>query len=357
MTSGDEGDAMKIRLTYEEWWGIQGETSAVRLAEEANTQRLGEIRAEFNRVLAAVRVEFADEVAAIRDRYRVTAIEPSRTEQWLASATRLRDELAADTRHERFAPGELATIERKLAQPHDDSPDALFVSAWNANRDLTVLRAKVAERATEWETLRVTCVAGLTALREQWAGLAMRKLSGGDNVAVVDVNFWSRNAYTELGEELASASRAVADPNTAPDIASLTTLLHRELDRYATRMDRILRDALAAFRDARLRANLFVGVAEQMKARGWHIVNRQMGFEGDDSRADLVGTMQDTAGTKLRIRLPAATGDRRELPVRFERVAGADLPANVTDMIGTLVQAAVDAAAHGWARVEDSPPG
>jgi hypothetical protein len=355
----------RIRLRYDDWWGMRSEVATIRAATEANVRQLHDVRKRFDRELAAVRDEFSAETAAIHQNYgtRVTALEKAReasqslAQQWTKTAVALRDELAASDDHERFAAGELAAVARRLAEFADDSggraPDASYMMAWTAARDLTELRARVAERAREWETLRTACVDGLTALRERWQDLATQELFGEhDETATVDVDHWSHQAHAVLGAELTSALKAVADPATAPDTTSLTMLLNSELDRYAIRLDQVLRAALAAFRNAQVRAEIFTGVAERMSDRGWQIVQRQMGFENDDQRADLVGTIVDLSGAKIRVRLPAPGEDQHELPVRFERVGETRLPDAVVDRLGTLMQSVVESVARGWATVD-----
>jgi len=350
----------RIRLTYDDWRGMGCEVAAIRAATEENARRLHDVRKRFDRKLAAVRDDFSAETAAFHQSYgtRVTALErASEASQslawtWTKRAVALRDEIAATDDHERFAAGELAVVARRLTEFADDSgghaPQARYLMAWQVVRDLAELRTRIAERAQEWEALRTACVDGLTALRDRLRELAMQELAGEDETVTVDVDHWCRHAHAALGTQLTSALNAVADPVTAPDTATLTTLLNGELDRYAIRLDQVLRDALGAYRHARVRAELFTGVVERMSDRGWQVVGSRLGFEDGDERADLVGTLVNFSGAKIRVRLPAPGENRHELPVRFEPVGGERLP----DGLATLLRSAVEEVARGWATVD-----
>lgn len=333
------GDKL-IRLTYDDWRGMGSEVAAIRVATEENARRLHDVRKRFDRELAAVR----DEFSAIHPELE-KAGEASRSlaRTWTKKAVALRDEIAATDDHERFAAGELAMVVRRLAEFAGGSGGHAS-QARQVVRELTDLRSRIAERAQEWETLRTACVDGLTALRQRWQELATQELAGEDETVTVDVDHWSDHAHAALGKQLTSALNAVADPVTAPDTATLTTLLNGELDRYAILLDQVLRDALAAHRDARVRAELFTGIAERMSDRGWQIVESRMG--------DLVATMVNLSGAKIRVRLPAPGANRHELLVRFEHVAGE----RFTDETSPL--SVVEEVARGWAtvgRVEEVP--
>jgi hypothetical protein len=339
----------RIRLTYDDGPGMGSEVAAIRAATEENARRLHDVRKRFDRKLAAVR----DEFSAIHHGLQLEkAGEASQSlaRTWTKKAVALRDEIAASDDHERFAAGELAVVVRRLAGFADDSdghtPQARYLMAWTAARDLAELRSRIAERAQEWETLRTACVDGLTALRDRWQELATQELAGEDETVTVDVDHWSNHAHAVLGKQLTSALNAVADPATAPDTATLTTLLNGELDRYTILLDQVLRDALAAHRHARVRAEVFTGVAKQVAARGWQIVESRTGF---DEAGDLVATMVNSSGAKLRVRLPAPGAN--VLSVHIERIGGEPLP----NGLGTLLRSAVEEVVRGWATVEEVP--
>jgi len=360
-----QGDK-RIRLTYDQWWGMKAEVEATRTAADRNAREIRAVRDRFEREVRKVHDGLSAEIEAIRRDHgsRLGTLEQARAgstalaDRWTTLAETLRAEIAADRRHERFAPGQLAAVAQRIAEFDADSgghaPDARFSMAWAAARDLAEMQVEVARRAEEWETLREACTEGLTALRQRWSELATQTLDAERDGRVlsvpVDVSFWSERAYATLGAELDAALAEVSDPET--DTARLREMLEGGLDRFAGQLDRVLRDAFAAVRSSQLRAEAFDEFVNGLESRGYWVVDGQMGFVNGNPRADLVGTVTSHAGGVLRVRVLAQGRSPDELPILMEQVTRTHLPDRAADQLMGLVKEVAEDTARGWARVD-----
>ena len=154
-----------------------------RLAESA-----GQLRAETNAALSRQQQAWRGELAAEREHQRAEiarldkqlqgqAQASSRVAQaWLQDAGVVHDLIRDTLPHERFAPGDLATLERRLdtarGNAEQGQSQAALAVAQETYHDLSELRLEIELRDREWTGLHTLAYEAL--LRHRWAGRGER---------------------------------------------------------------------------------------------------------------------------------------------------------------------------------------
>ncbi|WP_067460679.1 hypothetical protein [Actinomadura macra] len=279
--------------------------TAKRLREQSDRLRgqigsaVEQVRAEQDeRIRAAVERERAERRAEIQelgreldglraDRDRAA----SAAERTLADARLMRDAIRAELPHERFAPGRLDRLERRITTAESNLAAGLAAESLSLLQetflDLAELRAELVLLDQEWQTARLTALDALTVVAERVRFSARLPAPDGHGEPIdglsFDVDHWSGGGLAALRRDLDVRIGDVRD-----DSPLGTEELREIVRRDAPGLERQLTDTVTRATAALLASQARVNVAEQVVDAVEHATGfawTENAYAGDDQRA------------------------------------------------------------------------
>jgi hypothetical protein len=201
--------------------------------------------------------------------------------------------VAGNLPHERFAPGQLAALQQRLALAEANLAAGAAEAALGQGQELCLrldeLRAEVEMRDQEWRGAQVAAAAATTLLLEQIrlnTTLAVTDAHGEpiDGVTL-DVDYWSEGELAELraqAEVLAGRAAAQDDPAT---LAKLRAIIEQDAPELDGRLTKIVGQAGARQFASQVRVNLaelVVGTLEDTTGYVWE--EGQATYAAEDPR-------------------------------------------------------------------------
>ncbi len=241
---------------------LEADTSR-RLSEQAAqlhsrlSQTAGQLRAEADTALAEQQRTWRAELTAERDKQRAEFSElrselrgqaeasAEAAKVWLGNAAVLRDTIDSKLPHERYAPGELGALTRRLATAEESArqgqSQAALALAQQMYHDLHDLRVEVSLREAAWTGLYAVAREGLRELNDTAASNATQRIEAGEygNDAAVDLNvdYWSEGELSELRTDLSDLLARIdsaENPPTAEQLQRTIDILLPELEQRLT---------------------------------------------------------------------------------------------------------------------------
>ena len=202
---------------------LEADTNS-RLGDQANemhrrlTEIAGKLREETDAALARQQRAWRAELSAERDRQRAELVrldsQMSRraqassqdAEAWLHDAGLMHDLIRDELPHERYAPGELAPLNRRLATARDNARQGLSQAALALAQDsyhnLSELRMEIELRDREWTVMHTAAYEALLQLDGLAADNASQVIAAGkagnEYPVDLDVDYWSEGALSDL---------------------------------------------------------------------------------------------------------------------------------------------------------------
>jgi hypothetical protein len=234
--------------------------------------------------------ELRNEVAGMRaDREQARAL----AQDYMADSVVMRDAIARELPHDRFAPGRLAELSSRLdiARQNVDLGlgEAALAQAQEAYLQLSELRAEVELRYTEWQAARIDAGNAVTLLEQQISLSANPDAvdENGEKIAdyTLDVEFWSEGELSRLREAAAGLAARLADDDNPPSVAELRQIAAQAGGELDERLTSILVTAQARQIASQARANLAELVVTTLEeASGYTWEEGQAIYAGDDQR-------------------------------------------------------------------------
>jgi hypothetical protein len=262
-----------------------------RVALEDQERRFAEGLARERQERARETKELRDELTGIqkdRDRARSAAA------SYVADARVMRDAIARELPHERFAPGRLAELSRRLDNAEDNASrglgEAALVQAQELYLQLSELRAEVELRDQEWQAFRLEADRAVTLLQQQIKLNTNPAVldENGDQVDdyTLDVDFWSEGELSKLTEESGKLAARLADAGDPPSVAELREIAEHaaaggELDE---RLTSIVTTAQARLIASQVRVNLAELVVSTLEETAGYSWEGQALYAGQDER-------------------------------------------------------------------------
>jgi hypothetical protein len=222
-------------------------------------------------------------------------------ERQLAAATDLLNDaqllaqaIADNLPHDRFAPGRLAALRRRIEQAEDNLASGAAEVALGQAQELCLqlheLRAEVELRDQEWCLAQADAMSATTVLLEQIqlnSRLDVTDEQTGERLdgVTLDVEFWSEGELAELrgrAEELAGRTAASSDQAS---LADLRKIIEEEVPALDERLTEIVGLAGARQYASQVRVNLaefVVGTLEDTTGFAWE--EGQAVYAGGDPR-------------------------------------------------------------------------
>ena len=320
---------------------LEADTSR-RLRDQANemnrrlTETAGKLREETGAALARQQQAWRSELAAERERQRAelarveskmrrdAQASSAAAETWLHDAGLMHDLIRDELPHERFAPGQLAALERRLATARENAEggqsQAALAVAQGAYHDLSELRVEVEMLEQEWtglHTVAYEALLQLDGLAAQSAKQVIEAGAAGNTRQVdLDVDYWSDGGLSELRSDLADLLARVQDtenPLTTDELRQLTEARVPELE---TRLSDTVERAQMRLLASQWRVNVAEVVAHTLDEIAGYGVEDSL-WERLDTRRTFMAKLQHDNGNEIIVSVAPATDDHGECVLRL----------------------------------------
>ena len=252
-------------------------------------QRQGE---RFQQALTTHRTEVAEALQEIRDDIRTDrARQRDDAQSQLNDLETLFQLMRDQPAHERFAPGELHTLESRLASCRADLNSGNFQTALANAREryfeYQELQLRIAERQAEWEAY----LAEVQRLTEKTSG-AMAAAEGAtytfakseaSQEVEAQVDYWSEGALTDFRDRLKGHLERLASPEEI-DTDSLKQML-KEIAPMEDELASIVARAKERLVQSQVRQNLAASILTSFEGTPWEL--NESTYEGKDFRKGL----------------------------------------------------------------------
>lgn len=253
-----------------------------------------------------------------RDQARAAEI----AEGYLADARQLCAALR-ELPHERFAPGELAALERRLSTAESNRQDRLgafgLSGAQSLYHDLSDLRVKLELADLEWRLCRSAAEQALRVVEDLIRQNHVLTLTAADGQAVrdnkPDVDYWSRGALSRLREEVTVLLDRLHDEQAPMSVQELQTVVDRTAPELEQRLDTIVRQAGTAVFASQLRTNFADLIAEALETNHQYEVTESC-FAGADQRDTFYAKSTHLNGNEVVIEVEPTADDKPDCIVR-----------------------------------------
>jgi len=288
----------------------------------------GQLRQETNAALARQQQAWRGEISAERERQRAALAKlesriqgeaqasSQAAETWLHDAGVMHDVIRDELPHERFAPGELASMDRRLATARDNArqrqSQAALALAQAAYHDLSELRVEIELREREWtglHTLTYEALLRLDGLAEQNARQVIEAGGAGNDAPItVDVDYWSEGALSELRSTVADLLTRVNDTKTPPSTDELRQIAEERAPELEQRLSDITHAAHVRMFASQLRANVAEVVARTLDETAGYEVEEAL-YERLDYRRTFMAKLQHANGNEIVVSVAPATDE------------------------------------------------
>jgi hypothetical protein len=195
-----------------------------------------------------------------------------------ADAGLLRDAIETELPHERFAPGRLADLGRRLDMANSNLTagmgETALAQAQELYLQLSDLRMDVQLQLQEWRAAQVTASSAITVLLDQIhidASIDVSDALPGSQ-ARLDVDFWSEGALADLTATVRQLADRVASQESPPELAKLQVIVREDVPRLDEQLTAIVSRATARQLASQARVNLaelVVGALEDTTGFIW----------------------------------------------------------------------------------------
>jgi hypothetical protein len=319
---------------------LEAETSR-RLTEQAAqlhsrlSQTAGQLRAETDAALAEQQRTWRAELATERDKQRAEVSElrnelrgeaqasAEAAQAWLSDAAVLRDVIGNQLPHERYAPGELAALTRRLTTAEESSrqgqSQAALALAQQLYHDLHELRVEIELRDREWTGRNTVITEGLRELDETAASNAVLRIApgefGNDAAVELDVDHWSEGGLSELRADLRDLLARINDAENPPTAEQLQRTIDTLLPELEQRLTGTLQRARLRLLASQRRINVADVVVQTLDRIGNYYVEDHA-YERMDQRRAFFAKLGNFSGNEIVLSVAAAADDSGECVVR-----------------------------------------
>ena len=273
--------------------------NALDCARKETRASLEEQEQRFQDELARERQDRLQESRALRDELQTVRQDRERALSAAASlaadARQLRNAIEENLPHQRFAPGRLADLSRRLELADGNIAQGFGESALSQTQELYLelsnLRTEVELRDQEWQMARMTASSAVTVLQEQIRLNSNPDVADEDGSPIegvtLDVDFWSEGELAELRAAAAALADRVAAEDNPPRLADLQQIIDKDVPELDGKLTEIVARAQARQWASQVRANLaelVVTTLEETTGYSWE-EGQAIYASGDQRRA------------------------------------------------------------------------
>jgi hypothetical protein len=296
--------------------------------EQDTRQQLEQQRREAERAIAAERAERRAETARLAQEIDAFKADRARAEDtvrtWLADARTMADLIEGELPHERYAPGRLDRLRRRIATAEETAAngrfDAALAVAQETFHELSDLRVDIEQRELERCLAQKEAVEALVQVETLAEENRQRPVLGEDAEVVagyqLDVAHWSEGEYDRVRQDAARALTLARDPLTG--VQELRALREEE----APRLERSLGEAVerAGMRQltSQMRVNLADVVADTLAEIAFYdLVEEESGYhDGDQRGAYRARLRHEASGNEITVEIDQADKDSPQCVIR-----------------------------------------
>jgi hypothetical protein len=334
--------------------------------EQDTRRRLEQQRRDTERAIAVERAERLAETAR-NQQDRARAEDTVRA--WLSDARTMADLIAGQLPHDRYAPGRLDRLRRRITTADETARDGRFDAALAVAQEtfheLSDLRVDIEQRELERCLAQQEAVEALVRVETLAKENQERPVVGpeGEAVAgyVLDVTHWAGGEYDRLRRDTADALARARDPRTGVDD------LHALRDEEAPRLERSLDEAVerAGMRQltSQLRVNLADVVAETLSEIAYYdLVEDKSGYSDGDMRRDFQALLRhEASGNEITVEITQPDQDSDQCVIRIvshdhDNTAEAELRERADSVYRALREEGVPIGLDAAAPKPDSDP-
>jgi myosin heavy subunit len=299
------------------------------------TETAGNLRKETDAALArqqsAWRAELSAErerqradLAQLRDEIRDQSQASAETAQaWLHDAALLRDLIRDQLPHERYAPGQLAALARRLTTAQDNARQGQYQSALalaqEAYHDLSELRVEIELRDREWTGLHTVAYEALLELDGLTGENAMQVISAGEagNATTVDldVDHWSEGALSALRSDVTALLDQVNDTEEPLTTERLHDVIDVRVPELEQRLGDVVQRAHMRLYASQLRVNVADVVAQALDLAGYQVEDHL--YELMDRRRTFFAKLQHPNGNEIVVSVAPSTDESGQCVLRL----------------------------------------
>lgn len=287
-----------------------------RAALEDQERRFQEGLARERQERAAETKVLRDELADLRaDRRRVATAAAG----LLNDSSLLSDAIDQTLPHERYAPGQLSDLRRRLDIARGNVDSGLGEAALSQAQDLYLrlseLRAEVELRDAEWQQSRLAAGDALTVLEQQIQVNTRPDAidENGEKIdgVTLDVDFWSEGELAELTEETAALAARIEDTNDPLPAEELRRITQEEIPALDEKLTQIVTTAQARQIASQARADLAERVTTLLEEdTGYTWEDGQALYANSDERRAFYSKLRHLDDSEIVIEVsPDETGD------------------------------------------------
>ncbi|MFJ1885809.1 hypothetical protein [Streptomyces sp. NPDC088137] len=298
--------------------------------EENTRQRLDEQRREAERALAAERAERRAETARLAQEIDAFKADRARAEDtvraWLADARTMADLIDGELPHDRYAPGRLDRLRRRIATADATAGggrfDAALAVAQETFHELSDLRVDIEQREFERCLAQKEAVEALVQVEALAEDNRHRPVVGPDARPVpdctLDVVHWSEGEFDQVLHETAEALSRARDPHTG--VQDLRVLRDEEAPRLERGLGQAVERAGMRQLTSQMRVNLADVVAHTLAEVAYYdLVEEESGYADDDERGAFHARLRNAAnGNEIRVEIVQEDKDSDQCVIRVE---------------------------------------
>lgn len=337
--------AGKLRADTDAALAEQQRTWRAELTEERDRQR-----ADINRLRAEIRDEAQ------------TAAETAKA--WLHDAVLMRDSIRDNLPHERYAPGEVAALSRRIATAEENvrqgQAQSALALAQQTYHDLSDLRVDIEMRDREWTGLRTIAYEAVF----MFDGLAAQSATGiveageaGNDVAVnLNVDHWSEGRLSELRSDAATLLAQVNDTQSPASADQLREIVGCQVPELEQRLADVVEQARMRLFSSQLRVNIADIVVQALdETAGYELEDHA--YDLMDQRRTFFAKLQHPNGNEIVVSVAPSTDESghcvlRVLNYDYDTAAEAELDERAHAITRELHARGLDANDDGCERGE-----
>jgi hypothetical protein len=299
-----------------------------RRAAEMVRASAGELRRETRQMLAEQDASLRAEIGKVRGDLAGLVEDRSRAAeasgQWLRDARVIRDLISESLPHERYAPGRLDAIDRRLRTAAEDvgsgRHDAALSLLQVLYHDLNDLRVEVELRDREWLFARAVTVEALVFVEGAIEDNRVRPVEDehGEPLhgVTLDVDHWTRGALGALRTEVDDLLRRVRDDVDPVALGELRAIAEERAPEFERRLGELIERAGMRQFASQIRVNLADMIAQTLdEEAGYHVIEGT--YAGTDQREAFFAKLVHPNGNEIVVDVASPSEDGGAALVRL----------------------------------------
>lgn len=213
---------------------------------------------------------------------------------WVNDVAQKAEFIGKNYRHEQFAPGELAKIEREIQDARQSlgqgMPQSALSTVQRTYNELNDLQMKLEQMEKEWliwQTAALETTRQILALAQENRACAALDLEGKPLEGFeVEVNYWTGGKLSALEGEISAVIGRVQEEGKPLSIEELREITEESAPELRKKLEEVIGEARTAVISSQMRASIADMVIEALESQGY--LYDDSTYEGEDEREGYV---------------------------------------------------------------------